>query len=99
MGSGDVATGPITTLGGTLAADTSNGVTVDGANVVVADIITANGIVHVIDGVVVPSIADTVTTAPEFEQLAGLVGAADGDANTNPKVAQATPTSIALPTP
>ena len=89
VSSGEVATGPVTTLGGTAQADISNGVMIDAANVVTADIITANGIIHVIDSVLVPSIADTVTTAPEFEQLAGLVGAADGDANTTPKVGAA----------
>jgi transforming growth factor-beta-induced protein len=89
VGSADVSTGPVSTLGGTVQADTNSGVMVDGSNVVVADIIAANGIIHVVDGVLVPSIADVVTTAPEFEQLAGLVGAADGDAMTSPKVGAA----------
>jgi uncharacterized surface protein with fasciclin (FAS1) repeats len=89
VGSSMVTTGPISTLGGTVQADTSNGVVVDSSTVTTADIFAANGIIHVLDGVLVPSIADTVTTAPEFEQLAGLVGAADGDAATTPKVGAA----------
>ena len=34
---------------------TEDGVTVDGANVVTADIETSNGVIHVIDGVIMPA--------------------------------------------
>ncbi|MBW2528179.1 MAG: fasciclin domain-containing protein, partial [Deltaproteobacteria bacterium] len=86
--SGDVTTGEITTLGGTPAADASSGVDIDGASVTTADILTSNGVIHVIDAVLLPSITDVVTTAPEFASLAGAVVAADGGAGT-PKVAPA----------
>jgi uncharacterized surface protein with fasciclin (FAS1) repeats len=44
-----------TTLQGqTVAIDTSNGVKVGGANVVTADIVTSNGVIHVIDTVLIP---------------------------------------------
>ncbi len=43
-----------TVQGGELTLDTSNGVTVDGASVVSADIETSNGVIHVIDSVVLP---------------------------------------------
>jgi transforming growth factor-beta-induced protein len=84
-------TGDLTldTLGGSAAITVGGGVAIDGANVTTVDILTANGVIHVIDGVILPSIADVVTTAPEFAQLAGLVGAADGDPNTSPKVGAA----------
>ncbi|MDA0688611.1 MAG: fasciclin domain-containing protein [Proteobacteria bacterium] len=40
--------------GSSLSVDATNGVTVDGANVVAADIETDNGVIHVIDKVVLP---------------------------------------------
>ena len=83
-----VSDGEITTLGGTPAASTSGGVSIDGANVVTADLLTSNGVIHVIDAVLVPSITDMVTTLPEFTQLFATVGAADGAAGTTPKVAE-----------
>lgn len=43
-----------TVQGGELMLDTSNGVTVDGASVISADIETTNGVIHVIDSVVLP---------------------------------------------
>lgn len=84
-----VTAGPIGTLGGNVTAATGAGVTVDGANVIVADILTSNGIIHVVDGVLVPSITDVVTTAPEFDSLKSAVIAADADGGTSPKVAAA----------
>ena len=41
--------------GGTLAIDTSDGVKVDGASVVMTDILASNGVIHVIDAVIVPN--------------------------------------------
>lgn len=43
-----------TVQGSTLAIDTSDGVKVDGAKVVQADIETSNGVIHVIDAVMMP---------------------------------------------
>lgn len=43
-----------TVQGGELMLDTSNGVTVDGAAVTSADIEASNGVIHVIDSVVLP---------------------------------------------
>lgn len=43
-----------TVQGGELTLDTSNGVRVDGAAVSTADIETSNGVIHVIDSVVMP---------------------------------------------
>lgn len=40
--------------GSSLSVDATNGVTVDGANVIAADIETDNGVIHVIDKVVLP---------------------------------------------
>ena len=43
-----------TVQGQTVAIDASNGVKVDGANVVKTDIVTSNGVIHVIDSVILP---------------------------------------------
>ena len=49
------ADGAKTVEGGTLAIDTSDGVKVDGANVVMTDILASNGVIHVIDAVILPN--------------------------------------------
>ena len=43
-----------TVEGSEITIDTSNGVNVDGANVVQTDIETSNGVIHVIDAVIMP---------------------------------------------
>ena len=43
-----------TVQGGSVSIDTSDGVKVDGANVVETDIAASNGIIHVIDTVIMP---------------------------------------------
>lgn len=83
-----ITTGAITTLGGTVDASTSMGVTtLDGATIVVANIFTSNGIMQIVDAVLIPSMTDVVTTAPEFSMLGAAIIAADSDANTTPKIA------------
>ena len=44
-----------TVQGMNLAIDATDGVTVNGANVVTADTETSNGVIHVIDTVLMPS--------------------------------------------
>ena len=44
----------VTAGGNTVHVDGTNGVTVDGAKVVTADIVCSNGIIHVIDAVILP---------------------------------------------
>ncbi len=44
-----------TVQGSDLSIDATSGVMVDGANVTTADIITSNGVIHVIDKVVLPN--------------------------------------------
>ncbi|MEM9428031.1 MAG: fasciclin domain-containing protein [Pseudomonadota bacterium] len=45
----------VTTVNGaTVTVDTTSGVTVDGANVVTADIEASNGVIHVVDAVLLP---------------------------------------------
>ena len=41
--------------GGELSVDATDGVKIDNANVVAADIETSNGVIHVIDQVVLPN--------------------------------------------
>ena len=43
-----------TVQGSSVTIDTANGVTVDGANVIKTDIVTSNGVIHVIDSVILP---------------------------------------------
>jgi uncharacterized surface protein with fasciclin (FAS1) repeats len=54
--SGDLSDGmtAATVEGGEVTIGTEGGVTVDGANVVQADIEASNGVIHVIDGVIMP---------------------------------------------
>src|SRR6056297_2730706 len=54
--SGDLSDGmtAATVQGGGVTIGTEGGVTVDGANVVQADIEASNGVIHVIDGVIMP---------------------------------------------
>ena len=44
-----------TVQGSSISIDTSNGIKVDGANVVAADIRASNGIIHIIDTVMIPN--------------------------------------------
>lgn len=60
-------------------AVTDDGVTVDGANVVKTDIHTSNGVIHVIDSVILPSdkdIVETAVAAGSFESLVAAIKAA-----------------------
>ncbi len=51
----DVAAGKVTTVqGSALTVSTVGGVKVDGANVIKTDIVADNGVIHVIDSVVLP---------------------------------------------
>ena len=54
--SGDLSNGmeATTVQGGDVTIMTQDGVTVEGANVVTADIETSNGVIHVIDSVILP---------------------------------------------
>ncbi|MBN2130745.1 MAG: fasciclin domain-containing protein, partial [Sedimentisphaerales bacterium] len=55
-----------------LLATTEAGVTVDGATVVKADILATNGVIHVIDRVLLPKdIVGTATQAGQFNTLLG----------------------------
>merc|ERR1719414_2144862 len=61
----------VTTLQGeTVTIDTTDGVKVNDANVVIADVATDNGVIHAIDGVIVPpsiDVAAFLETCPEVE--------------------------------
>ncbi len=56
--SGDIAgqtLSPATVQGSTVDIDATSGVTIDGANVTTADIEASNGVIHVIDAVILPN--------------------------------------------
>jgi uncharacterized surface protein with fasciclin (FAS1) repeats len=78
------------TLNGQLIdINASNGkVTIDGANVIATDVMASNGVIHVIDSVIMPEtrdIVDVAVSAGSFETLAaalsaaGLIDALKGD--------------------
>jgi uncharacterized surface protein with fasciclin (FAS1) repeats len=59
--SGDLVNGPVATLNGQdIVVDLSMGVIINDANVTTADLAADNGVVHVIDAVLVPSLASIV---------------------------------------
>ena len=79
----DVASQPdaMTVLGKRLRFDTTDGVMVDGAEVVVADIVCSNGVIHVIDAVMLPkgNIVETALADGRFTTLVAAVQAAGLD--------------------
>jgi len=70
-----------TTLSGSpVLIDTSSGVKVDDAKVTSADVVASNGVIHVIDQLILPPKDDIVATAIAagmFTKLAGALTAAD----------------------
>ena len=57
--SGDLANGSFPTLNGqSVVVDLSSGVMINSSNVTIPDLVTGNGVVHAIDAVLVPSLAD-----------------------------------------
>ena len=61
-----------------LFAKTPTGVTVDGAKVLKADVPATNGVIHVIDGVLLPKdLAETAARAGQFQTLLAAAKAAD----------------------
>jgi transforming growth factor-beta-induced protein len=80
----------MTLLGKRLRIDTTDGVMVDGAEVVTTDIECSNGVIHVIDAVMIPkpNIVETAVADDRFETLVAALVAADlaitlGDENTD----------------
>jgi transforming growth factor-beta-induced protein len=74
-----VTAGDVTTLGGTATLSTTGTVAIDGATISTTDILAANGVIHLIDAVLLPSIADVVTTDPALSSLTAAAQAAAGD--------------------
>ncbi len=86
----DVASGGVATLNGQRldVKAASGSVMVDGAKVIATDVMASNGVIHVIDSVVMPSsksIVQTALDAGQFKTLAmllekaSLVGALEGE--------------------
>jgi uncharacterized surface protein with fasciclin (FAS1) repeats len=77
--SGDLVDGSTaeTLQGQSITVDLSDGVMIDDANVTSADIIATNGVIHVIDAVMLLDIVQTVLSNDDFSTLATAVTAAD----------------------
>lgn len=77
----DVASQPdaMTLLGKRIRFDTTDGVMVEGANVTTADIICSNGVIHVIDAVMLPkdNVVETAVADGRFTTLVAAIQAAD----------------------
>ncbi|HLP84283.1 MAG TPA: fasciclin domain-containing protein [Phycisphaerales bacterium] len=77
----DVKTSSVATLAGQrVDLKAGKGVMVDGATVVTADVLASNGVIHVIDTVIMPSdknIVETAVAAGSFKTLARLLEQAE----------------------
>ncbi len=78
----DIKAGDVATVeGGTVKLATEGGVTVNDAKVLTADVVATNGVIHVIDKVLIPSSVDvaallappTTTSAPTAAAAAGTI--------------------------
>jgi transforming growth factor-beta-induced protein len=71
----DVKAGPVKTASGISAfLSTEGGVKVNGANVTTADVVSSNGVIHVIDKVILPTnIVEAASLAGGFTSLAGAL--------------------------
>lgn len=67
-----------TVLGQTVAIDATNGVTVSGAKVTATDVMASNGVIHVIDTVILPAndIIESARSAGNFKTLLKALDAA-----------------------
>ncbi|MFM2419597.1 MAG: hypothetical protein RL385_4320 [Pseudomonadota bacterium] len=75
--SADIVTGPVKTVSGLSAwVDKSTGVTVNGSKVTTADIKAKNGVIHVIDKVILPPTLVQFATYAGFKSLTGAVTSA-----------------------
>ena len=75
----DLAGGPVTMLSGITAfVSTEGGAGLNDANVVIADLEASNGVVHVIDKVILPpNLVEAATLAGSFTTLLSAAGSAD----------------------
>ena len=90
--SSSLASGDVETLNGATAAVTvDDGVSVNDSTVVIADIITSNGIIHVIDAVLLPPSDDA-----EPEESAEAVEVIDGETD-GAELVEAEASSSSLP--
>lgn len=77
-----VTSGPITTLSGNtidaVVTDEGN-ISFDGSNVIMPDLVASNGVVHVIDQVIVPSSDEPAATMEKEDTMMGEDHEHDGD--------------------
>ena len=66
-----------TLQGGTVTFSVANGVTINGVNIVATDIVASNGVIHVIDAVILPPAAEEAAATPEATEEAAEEAAMD----------------------
>ena len=94
----------VTTLNGANAYVTSNsnGVFINGSPVIVADVKAANGVIHVIDNILMPPVGNIVATAvanPNFSYLvAAVLRASQGSTNVAALLSGEGPLTVFAPT-
>jgi transforming growth factor-beta-induced protein len=91
VGSVDLgAFGGLQTLGGKVSTTRVGAVTsIDDATVLMADILCSNGVLHVIDAVLLPSITDVINADSRFRALNAAMIAADQDPTLTREVSDA----------
>merc|ERR1712127_1085570 len=90
--SGDLSTGPVTTVNGAdvdVSVDDDGGVRVNDSNVIIPDVQACNGIIHVIDAVLIPPTPEAVP-APEECDLGTIIDVAVGNGSFGTLVAAVT---------
>ena len=90
--SGDLSTGPVTTVNGAdvdISVDDDDSVRVNDSNVIIADVHACNGVIHVIDAVLIPPTPEA-SPEPEACDLGTIVDVAVGNGSFETLVAAVT---------
>lgn len=87
---GLIPAGTLQSLGGTLKTGRAGtAIGIDDAAVSTADLFCSNGVIHVVNALLLPSITDVITTDERFRALSAAVGAADAEPTLTRSVGEA----------
>jgi len=94
--SGDLTNGPVPTVNGAdVEINLDDGVKVNDSNVVIADVQACNGVIHVIDAVLMPPTPEAAPEPDEECDLGSIVDVAVGNGSFNTLVAAVTAADLA----